>query len=80
METEEIEAMMDEGVMAEVYGLNEKALSPSGLLSCPFCGGEAVQSKHSDNVICECLRPSNTWIPRTIWQTRAQPIESGKKG
>ncbi len=37
---------------------------------CPFCGSNAIKSKHSDNVICECLKPSNTWIPRTIWIKR----------
>jgi len=40
------------------------------LLTCPFCGGEGTKSNHSDNIICECLRPSNTWVPTSVWQTR----------
>jgi hypothetical protein len=42
------------------------------LLPCPFCGGTAVKSKFSDNVICDCLRASNNWVPVSVWQKRAK--------
>jgi hypothetical protein len=49
---------------------NNPTKDTTPLPNCPFCGNNAIKSKHSDNVICECLKTSNTWIPRTIWIKR----------
>ena len=50
---------------------NEATEDNNPLPPCPFCGSiELKKSKYSDNVICICLKPSNTWIPRTIWIKR----------
>ena len=43
--------------------------------NCPFCGGKPKKSKHSDNVTCECLKPSNTWIPLSIWIKRSKSLD-----
>ena len=45
------------------------------LPDCPFCGGKAVKSKYSESVICDCLRPSNTWVPLQIWENRSKDIK-----
>ncbi len=51
---------------------NNPTKDTTTLPPCPFCGSiELKKSKYSDNVICECLKPSNTWIPRTIWIKRS---------
>jgi len=42
------------------------------LKACPFCGGKATKSPHSESVICDCLRASNTWVPVSVWQNRRQ--------
>ena len=39
---------------------------------CPFCGSDAIINKHNGLVTCQCLRKSNTWIPRHIWMSRKQ--------
>jgi nicotinate-nucleotide adenylyltransferase len=44
-------------------------LYDSEFLNCPFCGSHMIEkSRYSDSVICECLRPSNAWIPLKIWR------------
>jgi hypothetical protein len=56
---------------------NDSTENITPLPPCPFCGSNEIkQSKYSDNVICECLKPSNTWLPRTIWIKRTNKKDS----
>lgn len=48
----------------------EKSGEVDELPYCPFCGGLPRKSKFSENVICKCLEPSNTWIPISVWKKR----------